>query len=203
VNGLKVSGNSAHIFRQKVLHHGTLLFSSDLAALENAISGRDGLFKDKAVGSIRSEVANIDGMLTNDISIEEFIILFHNYIFKIFNEIYEDELHTDEVNAITELAEKKYKSYAWNFGYSPEYQFHNEWLNKDGRFSVSIIVKEGMISRAEIIGPDNYSSLLEKIAVLITGTHHEKKSIKELREKLIFANASEQQLLDQIISNLF
>jgi lipoate-protein ligase A len=58
VNGLKVSGNSAHIFRQKVLHHGTLLFNTDLDKLEKAISGGEKRFTDKAVRSVHAEVTN-------------------------------------------------------------------------------------------------------------------------------------------------
>ncbi len=59
VNGLKISGNAEHVYRNKVLHHGTLLFSADLNYLNQAIKSVPERFKDKAVQSVRSKVANI------------------------------------------------------------------------------------------------------------------------------------------------
>ncbi len=35
VNGLKISGNAEHVYRERVLHHGTLLFNADLGKLGN------------------------------------------------------------------------------------------------------------------------------------------------------------------------
>ena len=37
VEGLKISGNAEHIHRNRVLHHGTLLFNSDLDALKRSL----------------------------------------------------------------------------------------------------------------------------------------------------------------------
>ena len=59
VNGFKISGNAEHIFKKRVLHHGTLLFSSDLSILNNAIKAPENRYSDKAVKSVRAVVANI------------------------------------------------------------------------------------------------------------------------------------------------
>ena len=59
VNGLKISGNAEHVYKNKVLHHGTLLFSTDLNFLKKAIKSVPERFQDKAVQSVRSKVANI------------------------------------------------------------------------------------------------------------------------------------------------
>ena len=53
INGLKFSGNSAHIFKSRVLHHGTILFDADLDTLDALINESSENFKDKAVKSIR------------------------------------------------------------------------------------------------------------------------------------------------------
>ena len=37
INGLKISGNAEHVFKNRVLHHGTLLYNSDLENLGQAI----------------------------------------------------------------------------------------------------------------------------------------------------------------------
>src|SRR5690554_4159748 len=59
VDGKKVSGNAQHIFKNRVLHHGTLLFNSNLQTLGSSIKVIPGLYRDKAVQSNRSIVTNI------------------------------------------------------------------------------------------------------------------------------------------------
>jgi len=49
IDGKKISGNSGHIFKNRVLHHGTLLFNTNLDILEKSINGNHSLYfgKDK------------------------------------------------------------------------------------------------------------------------------------------------------------
>lgn len=203
VDGLKVSGNSAHIYRQKVLHHGTLLFNTDLDKLEKAIAGRTKHYNDKSVRSVPAEVANISGLLKEKISVKEFIALFQVFIFNNSKDTYDDVLQPGEVEAIMKLARQKYKSYSWNFGYSPDYKYDEGWTTQDGEFSISLSVKEGLIMKAEFKGPENYSMFLTVLAQIITGVFHEKKSISERLKKLTFAEDNEEQILNQIIQHLF
>lgn len=203
VDGLKVSGNSAHIYRNKVLHHGTLLFSADLDKLDQAVSGREERYKDKSVMSVRSKVANIGTLLKEEIPIEEFIGLFRDFIFNYAAGAYKDELLKAETVAIHKLAEDHYKTSKWNFGYSPEYHFDDEWMNGDGNFSARLFVREGVIRQADLNGPEHNSEFLKSIAEILTGHPHEKKSISEQLKKLTFADETEEQILNQFIQHLF
>ena len=72
IEGLKISGNAEHVFKQRVLHHGTLLFNADLEVLNTSIRVRPGRFRDKAVQSNRSEVTNIAAWLIRPQTIDEF-----------------------------------------------------------------------------------------------------------------------------------
>ncbi|MCD6178546.1 MAG: lipoate--protein ligase family protein, partial [Bacteroidales bacterium] len=72
IKGLKFSGNASHVYKNKVLHHGTLLFSSELNILNNSIKVSEINFSDKAVQSNRSTVTNIQSHLKETLSLEEF-----------------------------------------------------------------------------------------------------------------------------------
>lgn len=176
VNGLKVSGNSAHLRKNKVLYHGTLLYNTNLDNLTQAISGQENLFQDKAVGSVRAKVANISELLDNPASIEDFIDLFRDYIAKYFKGITEETLTEEERIAIRKQADEKYKSFEWNFGYSPDYEFQNSWVYNNARYHIALKVKEGIIKAAELSGPwqDN-----ESVAGLLTGCRHDRIAIRE------------------------
>ncbi len=56
LNGKKISGNAEHIFKNRVLHHGTLLFNTNLDDLEHSIQATKAQISDKAVKSDRKSV---------------------------------------------------------------------------------------------------------------------------------------------------
>lgn len=72
INGKKFSGNSAHVHKKRVLHHGTLLFNSNLNVLEKAITPADYKITDKAVKSVRAEVTNLSTLIKDSITITDF-----------------------------------------------------------------------------------------------------------------------------------
>ncbi len=51
INGRKVSGNAEHVFKRRVLHHGTLLFSSVMADLSKVLKVNPLKYQDKGVKS--------------------------------------------------------------------------------------------------------------------------------------------------------
>ncbi len=201
VDGLKVSGNSAHLYKNKVLYHGTLLFDTDLEMLEKAIAGREDLFHDKAVRSVRARVGNVSGMLSERITVEEFSNRYKKFIFNNFDEVFEENLTGEEDAAIRDLAEEKYRTYRWNFGYSPEYEFNNKWYYKEDEYSVKLLVKEGRIAKAELSGLDEYPISLEEIAEQLIGIFHERNSIRESFN--IFSDRYDELFLNQILDHLF
>ncbi|HEY9115846.1 MAG TPA: lipoate--protein ligase family protein, partial [Bacteroidales bacterium] len=72
VNGKKISGNSAHVKKDKIMHHGTLLFNTNLRNLENSIKPPKTNITDKAVKSVRATVTNISKELDDKMPIEKF-----------------------------------------------------------------------------------------------------------------------------------
>ena len=61
----KISGNAEHVFKNRILHHGTLLYNTELHLLRNALKLNPDKFKSKAINSIRSPVDNIINHLNN------------------------------------------------------------------------------------------------------------------------------------------
>ena len=72
IDDKKISGNAQFKSRGRMIHHGTLLFSSDLSKLEKSLKANPLKFKDKATKSVKSRVANICDYLENPIDIHEF-----------------------------------------------------------------------------------------------------------------------------------
>jgi lipoate-protein ligase A len=68
IDGKKFSGNAQYVRRDVVLHHGSLLFDTDLEALVRALSVDDEKIVSKGIQSVRQRVTNIADYLPEKIS---------------------------------------------------------------------------------------------------------------------------------------
>ena len=165
IEGLKISGNAEHVYKNRVLHHGTLLYNSNLENLGQAIKVIPGKYESKAVQSNRSPVANISSFLKNKLSNEEFIQFLLDVQLKQGVIFY--ELSETDIQNIQQLSEEKFNTWEWNFGYSPKYAFQNK-MEIDGRgVEVNLKTVKGIITEIQI-GGDYFS----------------KKFIRQLKENL-------------------
>ncbi|MBN2637208.1 MAG: lipoate--protein ligase [Prolixibacteraceae bacterium] len=151
IDGLKISGNAEHVYKNKVLHHGTLLFDTDLENLGQAIKVAPGKYESRAVQSNRSKVTNISNYLRKKISVEDFIQFLLDVQLE-DNANSKIDLSENDVEIIQKLVHEKFETWKWNFGYSPKYSFKNR-IEIDGNiFSVKMDVVKGIISEIEIGG---------------------------------------------------
>ena len=176
INGLKFSGNAEHVFKKRVLHHGTILYSSQLGQLSEAIKVMEGKYFDKSVQSIRSQVTNIQSLLNVKLSVEDFMTRIYNYIEQNFPEIENYKFSKNDLKEIESLAETKFKSFDWNFGRNPDYTFKN----KNSKLEVELTVKKSIIEKAQISSqtfPQQVISLLEN---KLCGLKHDFEEINNL-----------------------
>lgn len=155
VGGLKISGNAEHVFKNRVLHHGTLLYHSNLESLGQAIKVVAGKYESKAVQSNPSPVANISSFLKNELTIDNFMQFLLDVQLENKGARFYEPGEMDIQN-IQQLVEEKFKTWEWNFGYSPKYSFQNK-IEIGGRgVNVNLKTIKGIISEIEI-GGDYFS----------------------------------------------
>jgi lipoate-protein ligase A len=177
IDGKKISGNAEHVHRNRVLHHGTLLFDSHLEALKGALKVDLSKFEDKAVQSNRSEVTNIANYFQNPISVEEFTEFLFGEISQNYPEFRVYEPTPEDIEAIEKLSIEKYQTWDWIFGYSPRYRFTNSLDTLKGAIFVSLLVEKGNISEASVSGAIP-AEIGPKIAERLMGCRHNFESVK-------------------------
>lgn len=190
IDGLKVSGNAEHVFKKRVLHHGTLLFDSNLDTLGYAIKVVAGKYEGKAVQSNRSHVGNISSYLPKQMGIEKFISFLINFqAQKDGNRLY--ELRKDDIATISELASEKFITWDWCFGYSPKYTFRNEVEFDSKTLKVFLEVKKGIIENANLEGSYFREPFSTELSALLVGKRHFFEDVKSVlgtdNEALIYA----------------
>ncbi len=180
IDGRKFSGNAEHIWKNKVLHHGTLLFSAQMPDLAKALSADPLKFQDKAVKSVRSRVTNISEHLTDGMDVMQFATRIQDHILLKYPEARMIELSQEDHERINELVKSKYSTWEWNFGYSPNYNFRKVVrTEKAGTIEFDLDVQNGIILHARIFG-DYFSKFdTEEIESALVGVSHNEFAIFE------------------------
>ena len=175
VNGKKVSGNSQHTDMRRMLSHGTLLFDSDLEVLQRALESNLEITDSRAVSSIKSSVTNISEHLRHPIGIDAFRAEMVGGISDAFGELIEYQLTAEDREAIHRLAEKKYKSWDWTFGRSPEFAVHHKIRLDSGNVDANLIVKNGIIKDIELANQSAESSSVRNVINEFIGKRYDLK----------------------------
>ncbi len=192
VDGLKISGHAEHVFRNRVLSHGTLLFNADKEKLSKAIKNTSGTFNGKAIQSVRSKIGNISDFTGTSITIER---LADEILKQILSEVDGAKTYTltsDDVRNIEQLETEKYATWEWNFGYSPKYRFTKQ-VDETG---ISVSVEKGVMTEIEITG--SFFNDDEKNAVIeaLKNSFHHYGQIKALLDVPVLAKDKQDQLLE-------
>lgn len=163
----KISGNAQTHFGDRVLHHGTLLFDSDLDALSLALRVDKKKIETKAIKSTRSRVVNIKNFLDPEYTIFDFVEKIKSHILSRYNAA---EIAIDKNELITEF-EKRNASNEWLF---PERDYISRFSLKVkerydfGTVSISFNMKKDTIADAKIEGDffgTSDISLLENVLI--------------------------------------
>ncbi len=194
IDCLKISGNAEHVYKNRVLHHGTLLFNSDLKNLGQAIKVTPGKYEGKAVQSNRSPVANISQFLKTLMTTSEFVqFLLSAQLEKPENSFY--LLNEPDLLAVENLSSEKFKTWDWNFGYSPKYSFKNE-VEIDGKLlKIEMSVERGMITDIKIDGDFFTSEIAKQLSENLQNKKHDFEDVLkvldnvliELSEKIVYS----------------
>ncbi len=199
IDGKKFSGNAEHVYKNRILHHGTILFSAKMSDLTKALNVKDVKFTDKAVKSVRSRVTNVSEHLKNPITVLEFINLVFNHILEMYDDAVIYEISKQDKEKIEELVKNKYSTWEWNFGYSPEYNFDKSVRTDGGTLEVSMFVENGVIQRLKFYGDFFTHKDISELEEAFCGVPHKEDEIKKIFESFkiddYFLNINENDIL--------
>ena len=178
IDGRKFSGSAQHMDRRRLLHHGTLLFDSDLSILEQALSVDEEKFTSKGFKSVRSRVTNILPMLPEPISVEEFIDALRGAL----SGTETSSLDEAQLSEIRGLRDEKYATWEWNWGASPEFTERKARRFPWGKVEALLNVKEGVIRQARFYGDYFGTENREEIERLLEGRVYKEDALREALE---------------------
>ena len=202
IDGQKFSGNAQYNYKNKVMHHGTLLFSSEINDLSNALKVKPSKFQGKSVKSVKSRVTNISSHLDKEMTVLEFKDYLMDFINKRDENSHFYELNDKDVESINKLVEEKYSTWEWNFGYSPKYSLYNEVKYPGGNLEFSLDVHDGLIKDIKFFGDFFGKEDISFIEDKLRNVKHNEYSIKSALENVDINNYFLNCNIDILISGI-
>lgn len=151
INGQKISGNAQRIYKNRILHHGTLLFNSNVKKISGALNVRPEKFESKSTKSVESRVANISDYLSDKIDISQFKANLITAFSKILN-IEEYPLTKEDIESINELANTKYADPKWTFRAAQPMDINTHARFDGGSIEIGLKITGNTITACQING---------------------------------------------------
>lgn len=202
VDGMKISGNAQFYKDGILLHHGTILFDSDLENVKDTLKVKVGKIESKGIKSVRSRVTNIRPYLKDDMDISAF----KKYLIEAFSETeqLEEYMITEKDHrAICELAGDKYRTYQWNYGYAPKCNIVRNGFFKGGFVEVKLNVEKGLIEDIKIFGDYFYIRNTDELESLLKGAEYSRDAVDNILSRIdmseFFVSISREEIRSLII----
>lgn len=203
IGARKFSGNAEHVFKNRVLHHGTLLYDAKITELTKALNCDAEKFHSKAIKSVRSRVTNISEHLKQALDINDFISLVMNHVINKYPEAKPYEFSEQDRKGIKELVRTKYATWDWNFSYSPKYNFKKAIRTKGGKVEFNFVVENGVIHQAIIHGDFFSRADMNDLEKSLIGIPHREQEVLQTLSQFEIGKYFSHITIEELIPALF
>ena len=169
VEGKKISGNAQYSKNSRTLHHGTLLFDTDLSVLSSSLRVDEEKIKSKAIKSTRSRVTNLKSLIPIK-DINEFIDYLCCFI---INKYSPETIAEPNDKYIAEL-EQRNRSEEWLFpksSYLSTFTVKKKKKYDFGIVDIELSMSGDIISDVKIYGDFFGSKDLSELSAKISGNN--------------------------------
>lgn len=199
INGMKFSGTAQCVYRDRILHHGTLLFASEMDDLTAALKVNPLKFKDKAVKSVRKRVTNISEHLPTPMSVTDFIEVVMRNVSGYSENAVPYDLSELDIQEITKLRDEKYSTWDWNFGTSPKFGYTKQLRTGGGNVELNLDVEKGLITAIKFYGDFFAQKDPADFEGLFLNQKYEPENIRQILQSVeindYFRNVTEEEML--------
>ena len=111
IDGKKFSGNSQYMKHGRVMHHGTIMYDSDLEVVTQALNVPKDKIESKGLKSVRSRVTNVKPYVQGDISTREFWERLREFMFQEY-QLQPYTLTAEDLAQVERLKEQVYDQWS-------------------------------------------------------------------------------------------
>lgn len=175
IEGKKFSGNAQYSDESCTLHHGSLLFDTDLSELVKSITVSDDKIISKGIKSVRDRVTNLGDHMEKKIDSLEFRDLMLKELLKNVEKTY--VLTQEDLTRVEEIANDKFKQWDWNYGESPDFNITKSNRLAGGKIEFNLNVNKNLIDDCKIQGDFFCKGDVEDISKALIGCQYKEEEI--------------------------
>ena len=189
----KISGSAQKMVKGRLLHHGTLLFSSDLSVLDRITTHRkNDCFQSKGTQSAICTVTNIQEHLAEPMTIQEFQT-------RLLDQMVPPEcprltLTPEQDAEVCRLRDEKYRSWDWTWGKTPAFTYEKSGVFNGTPLRAAYQARHGIVSDAVIDCPAIDGALASQ---LLNGAHLDPDGFAAICRRL--AGGAADELMDWLM----
>jgi lipoate-protein ligase A len=185
INGAKFSGNAQFRTPTHLLHHGTVLFDTDLEVVGRVLTVAPDKIQSKGIKSVRSRVTNVRPHLPPGVDIEAFQDrLLANIIAHLGGEADWHHLTPEEEAAVQREVAARFGQWEWNFGQSPPFNYVNRERFPAGSVEVRLEAVKGRVASVKIYGDFLGDRDIAPLEEALVGAPFDRASLAERVEAL-------------------
>ena len=178
IDGQKFSGNSQYLKEGRVMHHGTIMFDSNLDLVAQALHVDQEKIRAKGIASVRSRVTTVRRHMASPVTLEEFRSLLLREILE--QQPGDEYVFTEEDKAqIAQLRAERYATWEWNYGQSRDCDMRRQRrFPACGSVEVHLTTDHGVIQDLHFTG--DFFSVVEPevLAEKLRGVRLEEQSLR-------------------------
>ncbi len=174
-DGKKFCGNAQHHTGSRVLHHGSILFDTDIDEMVRCLTVDDEKISTKGIRSVRQRVTNLKEHIKEQMDPLGFR---DRLLTSMLSGMKTRPLTAEEISAAQHIAEQKFRSWDWVYGKAPNCQVSKSKRLNGGKVEVCLDVDKGVISSCSIYGDFFFAGELEKLTDRLTGCPYNEQSVR-------------------------
>lgn len=181
IGGKKISGNAQYRLGGRVVHHGSLLFDTDLEQMAAATTVDRYKIQSKSIKSVRERVTNIAWHLPAPMDAEGFKSRVTRRILGPEGKTY--QITPEDDRRIREIGRERFASWESTYGQGPGFNIQRVGRFAGGSMTFLLDVRKGVIRQAAVSG--DFFSTLDGGAIGqgLTGCRYERSAVRDALER--------------------
>lgn len=151
LDGKKISGTALACIGDRFMFHGTLLFDINIDMASKVLTVKADKIESKGIKSVKSRITNIKPYLQGS-SISDFKEKIISSFEQNSDDFIKRGINQSEIDRVYELYENKFSKSEWNYGYSPNCNFHKYTKQPCGGIDINLNIENGYVTECKIFG---------------------------------------------------
>lgn len=179
IDGKKFSGNAQYIRKNVMLHHGSILFDTNIENLVRAVTPDDEKLVSKGIQSVRSRVTNVADYLPTQgtkMTSTQFRDVMLDFLLRGMDTY---ELTDKDIARVNAIKAEQFDTWDWNFGKNPQFNITKDKRFAGGKLMIRSFVDKGKITDIHFYGDFFAKEGLGDLEAALVGCAYKEEAIKK------------------------